>query len=164
MNRKLLFVNADCEYECTEESVTAGAGAADAGKFITLDANGMIDPTLLPDLTEMFTVGTGGVTAGLPVCIEADDTVGTTDIMTPCRVIGIAATTEAAAGTVSVLPNDACAQGVITGATAGDVYYYDGTALTTTKPTAPGSRVWQVGVAKNATDLYTDIRFIKVNS
>jgi len=111
-----------------------------------------------------FTVGTGGVTAGDLVCIDSDDTVVPTDIMTSCRGVGIAGTTEAAAGTVNVIPNDAVVTGVISGATAGDVYYWDGIMVTTTKPTAPGTRVWQVGVAKNATDLYTDIRFVKVNS
>jgi len=163
-NQKLLFVNADCEYECTDLSVSMSAGAADAGKFITLDANGQLDPSFIPDASAMFTVDANGVTIGLPVVINADDTVGTADITMPTRVIGVAGSTEAAAGTVGVVPNDACVEGVLTGATAGDVYYYDGTALTTTKPTAPGTRVWQIGVAKNATDLYTDVRFIKVNS
>lgn len=164
MNRQLLFVNDECEYECTEISVSASTGVADAGRFITLDANGQLDPSFIPDASAMFTVDTAGVTIGLPVVINADDTVGTADITTPARVIGVASSTEAAGGTVGVVPNDACVEGVLTGATAGDVIYYDGTALTTTKPTAPGTRVWQIGVAKNATDLYTDIRFVKVNS
>ena len=193
-NQKLLFVNAECEYEETMLSVTMSTGVADAGAFVTLGADGVFDPSVIPapafdpincpNLTAVtvqgaldelcaavdnngaiaFTVGAGGVTMGTPVCIEGDNTVVATDITTPCRVIGIAGTTEAAAGTVSVIPNDALVAGVLTGAMAGDVIYYDGTALTTTKPTAPGTRVWQIGVAANATDLYTDIRFVKVNS
>ena len=63
----------------------------------------------------------------------------------------------------SFLANDEVLPGVLTGATAGTKYYWNGTDITTTIPTTNGAHVWQVGIAKNATDLHTDIKFVKKN-
>ena len=41
---------------------------------------------------------------------------------------------------------------------------WDGTDLTTTIPSTSGQYVWQVGVAKNATDMLATVEFIKKNS
>ena len=59
---------------------------------------------------------------------------------------------------------DAVVSGVLTGATAGTKYYWDGSALTTTIPATSGSYVWQAGIAKNATDLLTTVEFVKRNA
>lgn len=80
------------------------------------------------------------------------------------RGIGLASATVASSGTVKVLADDEVVTGVLTGATAGTPYYWTGTALSDTAPTAGGSMVWEVGVAKNATDLHVGIRQIKRNS
>lgn len=112
-----------------------------------------------------YTVGAGGVTKGDLVYISANNTVLPYATLTAAhRGIGLAATTEAAAGTVNVLANDEVITGVLTGATAGNPYYWDGTDLVTTIPSGSGDHVWQAGVAKNATDLHVEVRFIKKNA
>lgn len=112
-----------------------------------------------------YTVGTGGITKGDLVYISANDTALPYATLTNVhRGIGLALTTESAASTVKVLANDTVLSGVLTGATAGDPYYWDGSALSTTIPSASGSHVWQAGVAKNATDLHVEVRYIKKNN
>ena len=78
--------------------------------------------------------------------------------------IGLAHATVSAAGTVRALADDEIVAGVLTGATAGTRYYWTGTAISATAPTAGGSMVWEIGVAKNATDLHVGIRQVKRNS
>ena len=111
-----------------------------------------------------YTVGTGGVTAGDLVRINANDTVVPLDITTNQVGIGIAFTTESAAGTVKVAANDEIVAGVLTGATAGQKIWWNGSALTTTAPSASGDRVWLAGIAKNATDLHVQVTFVKRNA
>lgn len=111
-----------------------------------------------------YTVGAGGVTKGDLVYVSANDTVLPHGTISNAEYgIGLAATTESAAATVQVVADDEVLTGVLTAATAGDVYYWDGSALTATIPTGSGSHVWRVGVAKNATDLHTQVEFIKKN-
>lgn len=111
-----------------------------------------------------YTVGTGGVTKGDLCYISANNTVLPYDTISDAhRGIGLAFTTESAAATVRVMANDEIIAGVLTGATAGTPYYWDGSALVTSIPSGSGSHVWQAGVAKNATDLHVEVRFIKKN-
>lgn len=111
-----------------------------------------------------YTVGVGGVTKGDLVYISAADTILPYATLTQAhRGIGLANSTEAAAATVRVMANDEVMTGVLTAATAGTPYYWDGSGLTSTIPSGSGSHVWQAGVAKNATDLHIEVRFIKVN-
>lgn len=111
-----------------------------------------------------YTVGTGGVTAGSLVYISANDTVLVYGTLTEANYgIGLARTTEMQGGSVQILANDEVLPGVLIGATAGTKYYWNGTEITTTIPTTNGAHVWQVGIAKNATDLHTDIKFVKKN-
>jgi hypothetical protein len=112
-----------------------------------------------------YTVGAGGVTIGDLCYISANDTVLPYATLTQAhRGIGLAYTTESAAATVRVVANDEVIAGALTGATAGDPYYWDGSALSTTIPSSSGSHVWQAGVAKNATDLHVEVRFVKKNA
>lgn len=111
-----------------------------------------------------YTAGTGGVSKGDLLYIEANDTAATYSTITNGpRAIGIAASTESASSDVVALANDTVATGVLSGATAGDVYYWDGSSLVTTIPSASGAYVWQCGVAKNATDLHVEVRLVKKN-
>ena len=111
-----------------------------------------------------YTVGTGGVTKGDLVYVSAADTVLPYSTLANAEYgIGLAATTEAAAGTVRVLADDEILTGVLTGATPGDKYFWDGSSITSTLPGTGGQYVWQVGIAKNATDLHTDVKFVKKN-
>jgi len=112
-----------------------------------------------------YTVGAAGVTKGDLVYISANNTVlSLNPISTGARGIGLALTTEASASTVTVLANDTVISGVLSGATAGVPYYWTGTGLSTSMPTGGGAYVWECGVAKNATDLHVDIRFVKRNA
>ena len=112
-----------------------------------------------------YTVGVGGVTKGYPVYISANNTVidygalsNTSDI------VGVAASTETAAATVKVLANDTIVAGVLTGFTAGQKVYWNGSTFSSSIPSGSGSHVWKLGTAKNATDLHVDIVFIKKNA
>ena len=138
------------------------------------DAAGKFDATTvegaLLELSETtsgieYTVGAGGVTKGHLVFISANDTVSTySNLSQSNRGLGLALTTEAAAATVISVRNDTVIEGALVGATAGDPYYWDGSGLTTSIPSGSGSYVWQVGIAKNATDLAAEVRFVKKNA
>lgn len=142
-------------------------GIEDAGAYTSeTDVEGAIQElySKLTDRGVEYVVGTGGVSKGDLVYISANNTVlpyGT--ITAGNRAIGLALTAESAAANVVVLANDTVLSGVLSGATAGDVYYWDGSALTTTIPSTSGQYVWRVGVAKNATDLHVEVEFVKKN-
>lgn len=144
-------------------------GLEDAGAYFTTDNVEAALQQLAADVEAgkdyvTYTVGTGGVTKGDLCYISANDTVLPYATLTQAhRGIGLAASTESAAASVNVLANDEVLTGVLTSATAGDPYYWDGSGLVTTIPSGSGSHVWQAGVAKNATDLHVEVRFIKVN-
>lgn len=114
-----------------------------------------------------MTVGTGGVTKGDLLYISANDEVKKlpiTGVDSDSQGIGLAASTEIATASVAITANDTVLTGVLSTATAGDKYYWDGSTLTTTIPITSGARVWRVGSAKNATDLYVQIEFVKRNA
>lgn len=143
-------------------------GIEDAGGYTDqTDVEGSLQEIYekLKNFGTAYTVGTGGVTAGNLVYISGNDTVlPYTDITVGNRGIGLALTTEAAASTVRVLANDTILEGVLSGATAGTVYYWNGTSLVSTIPNTSGQYVWRVGVAKNATDLHVEVEFVKKNA
>ena len=155
-------------------STANGEGASlidieDAGEYFTsTDIEGALQELGLKateneDYVE-YTVGTGGVAKGDLVYISANNTVLPYSTLSAAnRGIGLAFTTEAAAGIVRVMANDEIITGVLTGATAGTPYYWSGTALVTSIPSGGGSNVWQAGVAKNATDLHVEVRYVKKN-
>ena len=105
-----------------------------------------------------------GVTKGDVVYVSANNTASTMPITANHRAIGIAATTVAASGTVKVLANDTIVTNVLTGATAGTRYYWNGTGFQTALPSSSGNYVWVAGIAKNATDLHVQVEYIKKNS
>lgn len=137
-----------------------------AGNFTSTDVEGALAElyTLGSAQGTTYTVGTGGVTIGDLVYISANDTVQTYSTLANAEYgIGIAASTESAAGSVVVLANDTIGAGLLSGATAGDIYFWDGSALTTTIPSGGGSHVWRAGIASNATDLHVEVLFVKKN-
>lgn len=112
-----------------------------------------------------YTVGVGGVTKGYPCYVGSNNTVLEYGVLSnSARVIGVAATTQTAAAQVKVLANDTVISGVLSGATAGQTIYWNGSALVSTIPSGSGSHVWKLGVAKNATDLHVEVEFIKKNA
>jgi len=112
-----------------------------------------------------YTVGTGGINKGDVAYISANDTVLPYSTLTNShRGIGLALSTATAASTVKVLANDTILTGVLTAATSGTPYYWNGTSLVTSIPNGSGAYVWQAGVAKNATDLHVEVRLVKRNA
>lgn len=143
-------------------------GIEDAGGFFTAtDVEGAlqeIGADLQVPGIEVTTDGTG-VTKGDLVFFSANDTISTyTNLSVNEYAPGLAAATAGAASTVNIANDQSVLTGVLTAASAGDKYYWDGSAITATQPSGSGSYVWQVGYAKNATDLFVDVLLIKKNS
>jgi hypothetical protein len=112
-----------------------------------------------------YTVGTGGVAKGALCYVSANNTVLPLSTLSSANYgVGLAASAVSAGNPVQVLADDTVLAGVLSGATAGTRYYWNGTALQTSIPTGNGSHVWAVGVAKNATDLHVQVEFVKKNA
>jgi len=112
-----------------------------------------------------YTVGLGGVDKGDLVYISANNTIlPLSTISADEYCVGLCLTTEIATATVKVLANDTVLTGVLSGAVAGDVYYWNGTGFQNTIPSGSGNNVWRVGVAKNATDLAVEVAQVKKNA
>lgn len=150
-----------------------GANQVSASDLPISDAGGYTDETAVEGaLQELYSlniergveVTSGGVSKGDLVYISANDTVSTYSTTTTFhKAIGIASATVGAASNVRVLANDTVATGILSGATAGTVYYWDGTSHVSTIPSGSGAYVIQTGVALNATDLYVEVRPVKKN-
>jgi hypothetical protein len=111
-----------------------------------------------------YTTDGTGVTAGDVVYISANNIVSKwSDITSNQYIVGIAAETKGAGVAVRVLWSGEIITGILTGATAGNEYYWSGSAWVTTFPSTAGGYVYQVGVAKNATDAVVQIEFIVQN-
>lgn len=104
------------------------------------------------------------VDAGDLVYFSANDTVSPMPINANNYGVGIALETVLSGNPVKFAANDAVVTGVLTSATVGDKYYWDGSALTSTIPSGSGQYVWQAGIAKNATDLLVKLKFVKKNA
>lgn len=105
-----------------------------------------------------------GVSKGDLLYISANDTLATYATLTNFhKAVGLAASTAGAASPVKSLSNDTRVDGILSGATAGDVYYWDGSSHVTTIPSGSGQYVIQTGTAINATDLYVEVRLVKKN-
>ncbi len=152
-----------------------GANQVSAADLPIADSAGYLDATevesALAELYELAQEGTaieytasGAISKGDLVYLVGNDQVSTMPISASNRCIGIALSSVADTEAVEVVAMDAVISGVLTTATAGTRYYWDGSALTTTIPAGSGSYVWQAGVAKNATDLVAMVEFVKKNA
>ena len=149
-------------------STANGEGASTVG---IEDASGIFTSTDVEGaLGELFELSAGpslnadgtGVTKGDLVHISAADTVTTTTLTTSSWSLGLALNTATSAP-VNISSNDQILTGVLVGATAGDTYFWDGSAHSATIPGGSGQYAWKTGVAVNATDLYVEVEFIKKN-
>jgi hypothetical protein len=111
-----------------------------------------------------YVAGSGGVDKGDLVYVSANNTVLPKPISNATYAVGLALTTEAVGQTVRTVAENTVLTGVLTGATFGTRYYWNGSALVSTIPTGSGDYVWLCGVAKNATDLDVHVEFIKRNT
>lgn len=112
-----------------------------------------------------YTVAAGGVTKGDLLFVSGTNTVGPyATISQAHRGIGLALETKSTGEIVKCLANDTVITGVLSAATPGDAYYWNGSTFVNSIPSTGGSHVWQVGVAKNSTDLHVEVRFVKKNA
>lgn len=113
---------------------------------------------------ETALAGTGGVSVGDLLYYNANDTVLPLNISAGNVCVGIALASASAGLTVKYARWDELVPGVLSSATAGTKFYWDGSALTSTAPSGTGQYVWQCGIAKNATDLLATVEFVKKNA
>ncbi len=140
---------------------------ADAGNYFTTDNVEAALQQLAANAGGLpeFTVDTGDVTAGDLVFISADDTVAPYATLSSSQLVaGIAMSSEVATDPVKVAFSGKIVPGILTGATFGTQYYWDGSAATATMPSTSGANVWKLGVAVNATDLLAEVTHIKKNA
>lgn len=152
----------------------AGLNQVNASDLPILDAGAYTDATdveaalqelYLENLERGVLYTSAGVTKGDLVYVSANDTVSTLSTITNADfVIGMAASTVGAASDVKVLADDTIATGVLSAASFGETFFWDGSSLVNSIPNGGGAYVWQAGIAKNATDLHVDIKRIKKNA
>ena len=149
-------------------STASGEGASTIGiedassYFTSTDVEGALSELFEQVGGPQLTADGSGVAKGDLVHISANDTVTTTALTTNAWSVGLALT-AATSAPVNVTSNDQILTGILTGATAGDTYYWNGTSHSTTIPATSGNYVWKTGVAANATDLYVEVEFVKKN-
>lgn len=112
-----------------------------------------------------YTVGAGGCSKGDLLYISANDTVLPYSTITVAqKCIGIADADRTVGQTVRALSNDTVLTGILTTATAGTIYFWNGSGWQTTIPATSGAYIYIGGVAKNATDAHVEVSFYKQNS
>jgi hypothetical protein len=153
-------------------STTNGEGAStigledSAGYYTSTEVEGALaEVFLLANREWDRETGTAGgtIAKGDLLYYSANDTVSTMAITTANNCVGVALNAATIGQPVEYSRWDEICTGVLTTATAGDMYWWDGTNLTTTIPSTSGQYVWRGGIAKNATDLLTSVEFVKKN-
>jgi hypothetical protein len=154
-------------------STTNGEGASvigiedAAGNFTATDVESALaelyTQASTPIDTNTFTAG-AAIAKGDLVYMSANDTVETHPGTSAVYAIGIAKEAAASGAQVEILKDDTILPGILSGATAGTKYYWDGSTWATSLPIFSGFYVWRIGAAKNATDAYVDVEFVKRNS
>jgi len=136
-----------------------------AGNFIATDVEGALAEisSAPPPDSLTFTAGETLVKGDL-IYISANNTVSIMGVGDNFYAIGVAKSSVTSGNPVEVLKDNNVLTGVIAGATAGQKYYWNGTAWSTSIPSGGGSYVWRLGAAKNATDAFVEVEFIKRNS
>jgi len=150
-----------------------GANQVSAGDLPIADSgNHTAETDVEGSLQELYgLVGERGVTAvssgvskGDLLYVDGSNSLGVySTITTFHKAVGLANVTAANGVDVKSLSNDTVLAGVLSSATPGDVYYWDGTNHVSTMPSTASSYVIQTGVALSATDLYVEVRAIKKN-
>lgn len=111
---------------------------------------------LNPELT-----ADGAVDAGDLVIMTGNNTAGVYSTITGDQpVVGIAIESALDTETFRYKTVDFILTGVLTGATAGTTYYWNGTGFQTALPSGANENVYKAGVAVNATDLALSLEFI----
>lgn len=109
-------------------------------------------------------IASGAISKGHLVVSVGNNTVSTySDLTSDAPVLGAAFNAAADTELVKAVNADFVITGVLSGATAGTRYFWTGTALATSLPSGADANCYQVGIAKNATDLTVGVKFIKKN-
>lgn len=152
-------------------STASGEGASlsgiedSGGYFTSNNVEGALQELGATGNSPVYTTDGTGVTKADVLYVSANDTVSTFATITADeRAVGLAYATTGAASSVVVAQDGTIHTGVLTTATAGDTYYWNGSAHSTTIPAGGGAYVWQTGYAKNASDLHQRLLLIKKNS
>jgi len=147
-------------------STTNGEGASiigveDVGGYFT---SGNVEGALqelgnaIPSAYEHVLAGT--VAKGDALYFSTNDEVSEyANITVKEMIVGIAQAAGVATNTIAVAKDFDVVTGVLSGATAGDRYFWNGTAHSTTM--AGAGYIWQTGIAQNATDLLVMIDPVK---
>lgn len=145
--------------EVERAGTVTSAGVGNAGQIVALDANGLLDSSVMPaGITPDQKAGTsnGAITAKDMVYVETAGTIAraTAAAGTPHRADGWA-TTSVATGQPVIMMLEGKISG-LTGLVAGTKYFLSNTTaggLTSTPPSATGE-IWQyVGTALSTTEL-----------
>lgn len=106
----------------------------------------------------------GAISKGHLVKAVGNNQVSTySDLTQDLPVIGAAFSGVADTALVKAVNADFVITGILTGATAGTRYFWTGSAFSTSLPSGVNENCYQVGIAKNATDLTVGVKFIKKN-
>jgi len=161
-------------FKVNDTAVGASVSAAnldtltDGSNADALHVHASAAATEAPKVENTLTVDTGETVAvGDPVFVSSNDKVGPCDNANDSesiQMVGVSRTAGAAAASVEII-TAGLAEGVLSGATAGEVIYLDTpNGLTSTRPTAGGANVVCVGKAVNATDLMVNGQFLGRNA
>jgi hypothetical protein len=161
------FMASDLASTATGEGASI-VGVEDANGYFTSDnVEGVLaelyTQASTPIDTNSFTAGED-ITKGDLVYIDSNDTVKIHPGTSSVYAIGIAKDSVTTGNVVEVLKDDTILTGILTNATPGTKYYWDGSAWATSLPIFSGFYVWRLGCAKNASDAYVDLEFVKRNS
>lgn len=159
---KYLAVGGTGEQQETSFTQTS-AGVGSAGKGVALNSSGQIDSTMLPETQVVSVVTSENLAAGAMVNIYSNAGTATarnadnTAVAKKAHGFTISAVTSPAAATVVL--GDGVNNGV-SGLTVGSEYYLGTTGAVVVGasiPTATGSFVQRIGVARTATELEVNI-------
>ena len=139
---------------------------ADANNVITAtEVEGALQELAFQDLGAPFIAGENLVKGDL-VYVSANNTVSKlSNISSNAVALGLISNASVSTGGVArVRTLGKLLTGILSGATAGQAIYWTGSGFSATQPSTSGQNVWRVGVAKNATDLYSKVEHIKKNA
>jgi hypothetical protein len=161
-----LAINLDATGSALEFTGTAGDGTLGVvvdGTTISINGSNQLQSIGSDEATRVentHTTATDSTATADPVYINGADTVGKAraDDDAKADVIGVIRTGAGAAGATPDVVSHGPAAGVLSGATAGAVYFLQATGGIGTSIPGGGNRVIQVGYALNATDLFVLIK------
>jgi len=135
----------------------SSAGSGDAGKIVALNASGLIDNTMLPDIQVVSMLASEAISAGAMINVWSNAGVSSvrnadnTSVAKQAHGFAPGAISSAASGNVVLGGGENAG---VSGLTIGAQYFLSTVgAITTVLPTGTGVIAQPVGVARTATEL-----------